>query len=58
MPLYVKRVEPDPKWQAAILEAVAAFEEASADMVSRYTTATKNLPPTERIDHFAELEMY
>jgi hypothetical protein len=58
MPLYVKRVEPDAKWQAAILEAVAAFEEASADMVSRYTTATKNLPPTERIDHFAELEMY
>jgi hypothetical protein len=58
MPLYVKRVEPDPKWQAAILEATAAFEEASADMVSRYATATKNLPPTERIDHFAELEMY
>ena len=57
MPLYVKRVEPDAKWQAAILESVAAFEEASADMVSRYTTATKNLPPTERIDHFAEMEL-
>lgn len=58
MPLWTKRVAPDPKWQAAILEAVATFEEASADMVSRYTTATKNLPHTERIDHFAELEMY
>lgn len=58
MPLYVKRVEPDPKWFAAILDAVAAFEEASSDMVSRYTNATKNLPATERIDHFAELEMY
>jgi hypothetical protein len=57
MPLYVKRVEPDPKWQAAILEAVAAFEEASAEMVSRYTAATKNLPMTERIDHFGEMEL-
>ena len=58
MPLYVKRVEPDPKWFAAILEAVAAFEAASAEMLSRYTIATKDLPPTERLDHFAELEMY
>jgi hypothetical protein len=57
MPLYVKRVEPDPKWQAAILEAVAAFEEASADMVSRYATATKNMPATERLDHFGEMEL-
>ena len=57
MPLYVKRVEPDPKWFAAILEAVAAFEAASAEMVSRYTTATKNLPPTERLDHFAEMSI-
>jgi hypothetical protein len=57
MPLYVKRVEPDAKWQAAILEAVAAFEEASADMVSRYTEATTNLPATERLDHFGEMEL-
>jgi len=57
MPLYVKRVTPDPKWQAAILEAVAAFEEASAQMVSRYNEATKNLPATERLDHFGELEI-
>jgi hypothetical protein len=58
MPLYVKRVTPDPKWQAAIIDAVATFEEASANMVSRYTEATKNLPATTRLDHFAELEMY
>ena len=58
MPLYVKRVQRDPKWFDAIFNAVATFEEASADMVSRYTEATKNLPATERIDHFAEMEIY
>jgi hypothetical protein len=58
MPLYVKRVERDPKWFDAIFNAVATFEEASADMVSRYTEATKDLPATERLDHFAEMEIY
>lgn len=58
MPLYVKRVLPDMRWFHAIQEAVESFEVASAEMVSRYTAATKDLPPTERLDHFAELEMY
>ena len=58
MPLYVKRIHPIPAWQKAITDAVAAFEAASAEMLSRYTIATKDLPPTERLDHFAELEMY
>lgn len=57
MPLWTKRVTPDPKWQAAILEAVAAFEEASAAMIADYTTRTANLPPTERLDHFAEMSI-
>ena len=57
MPLYVKRVQRDPKWFDAIFKAVEAFEEAAADMVSRYTTATADLPATERIDHFGELEI-
>ena len=57
MPLWTKRVLPDPKWQAAILEAVAAFEEASAAMIADYTTRTANLPPTERLDHFAEMSI-
>ena len=57
MPLYTKRIKPDPKWQAAILEAVAAFEEASAAMIADYTTRTANLPPTERLDHFAEMSI-
>jgi len=58
MPLYVKRVEPDAKWFAAIHDAVEAFENASAQMYDTYLARTKDLPPTERLDHFAELEMY
>jgi len=58
MPLYVKRVAPDMRWFHAIQEAVESFEAASAQMIERYTEATAGMPPTERLDHFAELEMY
>jgi len=54
MPLYVKRVEPDPEWFAIIVAAVAAFEETAAQMVADYRAATAGLPMTERI---VELEM-
>jgi len=57
MPLYVKRVLPDPKWQAAIIEAVENLEEKAADMTDRYTTAIKDLPATERIDLFGDVEI-
>jgi len=57
MPLYVKRVNPDPKWFSAITEAVEQFEAASAQMIERYTEATAGLPRTERIDHFAEMSI-
>ncbi len=55
MPLYVKRVLPDPRWFAAIIEAVADFEQAADEMVGRYLASTANMPTTERIDHFAEM---
>ncbi len=55
MPLYVKRVLPDPRWFAAIIEAVADFEKSADEMVGRYLASTANLPTTERIDHFAEM---
>jgi len=58
MPLYRKRVYPSPTWEAAILNAVESFEAASAQMIERYTEATAGMPPTERLDHFAEMEMY
>ena len=58
MPLFVKRVEPDPKWFAAIKDAVTAFEEASAQMLDTYLTAIEGRPLTERIDFFPEMEIY
>lgn len=55
MPLYVNRVLPDPKWFEAITVAVAWFEENAAEMIDTYLAAIDGRPPTERIDHFAEM---
>lgn len=57
MPLYVKRVFPDERWFAAITDALYAFETTAEDIISRYLTATANMPPTERLDHFLDDEM-
>lgn len=54
MPLYVKRVEPDPEWFDVIVVAVDMFEENAERMVAEYEAATANLPATERI---VEMEM-
>ena len=57
LPLYVKRVLPDPRWHAAIIEAVAAFEETATQMIATYEAATDGLPLTERIDPYEEMEL-
>jgi YqaJ-like viral recombinase domain len=54
MPLYVKRVLPDPRWFDAISAAVEVFEQTAAEMVAAYAVATTGLPLTERV---VELEM-
>lgn len=52
MPMFVKRVHPDPKWFDAITKAVAAFEANATEMMRVYNEATTNLHPTQRtIDH-------
>ena len=58
MPLWTKRVEPDPKWFEAITDAALTFEANAADMLAIYRAATEHLPATERLDHFAEMEIY
>ena len=58
MPLYVKRVFPDQQWFQAIIAAVEAFEANAEDMIATYRAATEGLPIPERIDHFAEMEIY
>lgn len=57
MPPYVKRVLPDPTWFAVIIAAAAALEYNAGHMIDRYMAATAGNPPTERIDHFAEMEI-
>lgn len=55
MPLWVKRVTPDPVWQAAILAAVEHAEAEIADMLARYEEAVVGLPIAERISFDAEV---
>ena len=50
LPLFVKRIYPDAAWHAAIVAACQQFERAADQMFAAYTTATENLPATERID--------
>lgn len=56
MPLYTKRVLPDPKWHTAILEAAKEFEDTAAVMIGNYRLQTAGKPTTKRIDHFADME--
>lgn len=48
MPLYVKRVLPDPAWHDAILAAVTAFEDAATAMTTTYRERVQGMPATER----------
>ena len=56
MPLYVKRVYPDPIWHAAILAAVKTCEANVADILARYHEVVAGLPATERVNRDAEIE--
>lgn len=56
MPLYVKRVYPDPIWHAAILAAAETFEANVADILARYHEVVAGLPATERVNRDAEIE--
>jgi len=57
MPPFVKRVYPDPAWQNAILHAAREFENTAAVMIGNYRLATAGKPTTERIDHYADIEI-
>jgi len=55
MPLWRKRVEPDPRWFDAILAAVETFEQTAAEMVATYQAAVAGLPATERTTYDMEI---
>lgn len=51
LPMFVKRVEPDPEMQDAIVAAATSFEERLADMERGYRASLATMPkliPTER----------
>lgn len=50
MPLFVKRVLPDPQWHEAIVAALELFEDNVAEMRALYADAVVGLPLTERIE--------
>lgn len=58
MPLYVKRVLPDPKWFEAIHDAARIFEATARVMIANYQQQVDGLPPTKRIDHYLNPEIY
>jgi hypothetical protein len=56
MPLYVKRVTPDPKWHKAIIDAVEYFEETAQQMIDKYEATVSGWPLADRIDHYLDPE--
>lgn len=48
LPLYVKRVYPDPRWFEVITAAARLFEMKAAAIVADYTERTAGMPATER----------
>lgn len=52
MPLYRKRVLPDPRWRDAIVDALTAFEAQAEQMAAAYWAAAPGLPATEAIPDF------
>lgn len=57
MPLWRKRVHPDPKWAEAIVDAVSAFEQVAEEMTHRYDLATRGLPATERRIDLSDIQV-
>lgn len=55
MALWVKRVEPDPKWHNVIEAAVEKFETDASSMTARYLDATNGLPLTDRTPTYTEM---
>ncbi|NKY60800.1 lambda exonuclease family protein [Nocardia flavorosea] len=49
MPMWTKRVYPDPRWFEAIIAALQAFEDNAAEMTRLYMERVEGLPVTERV---------
>jgi predicted phage-related endonuclease len=57
LPLYVKRVYPDPDWFEAITAACIAFETNATALVNDYLGRVEGQPATERIEFLGRVEL-
>ena len=57
MHLWTKRVEPDPEWQAVILDALAHAESGISALVERYREATTGLPLTDPLPSYDDITL-
>lgn len=57
LPLYVKRVYPDPAWQAAITATAERFEAEVGVIVDRFSRASEGYPATERRPELEEIRI-
>ena len=55
LPMYTKRVYPDPKWRDSIITAATNAELAIGAMVQQFTQAATTLPATEYIPALEEI---
>lgn len=49
LPMFVKRVRPNPQWFRVIEEAVARFETTASELQAKYQANAKGLPSTDRL---------
>lgn len=57
MPLFVRRVYPDPVWHEAIVAAATQFESNVAKIVADYTQRVVDMPKTDRLDLAGEIRV-
>lgn len=55
LPMWTKRVVPEPKWRDVIITAATSAEHAIGAMVQKWERASEGLPPTEYIPDDMEL---
>lgn len=58
LPMFVKRVEPDPEMQEAIIAAATAFEARVAEVEQAYRSTLTNMPKVIATERRIEQEMF
>jgi len=57
MPMMILRVEPTPKWQQTIREALVYAETKIAEIIKTYETRTADMPMTEYVEQVEDWEL-